>query len=311
MNSFADDVLQGLTSTEKYLSSKYFYNTRGSKIFREIMAMPEYYLTDSEFEILTSQAGKIVDALGFNQTFGIVELGAGDGKKTFELLEYLSVNNYPFYYMPIDISKAAIDNLTKKIKAKLPDIKIRPKVGDYFEILQAAKSEKEPKLILFLGSNIGNYTEEKAKTLLCLIHKNLNAKDKLLIGFDLQKNPIAIQQAYYDKQGITKRFNLNLLRRINEELHADFKLEDFDFYSHYNPETGEVRSYLVSLKNQEVHFKKLDKTISFKKDELIWTELSKKYTVAQIESMAIETGFKVIDHFKDSKKYFTDSLWEK
>lgn len=222
MDTFAKEVLEGLTSEKKYLSSKYFYDDAGSKIFEEIMRMPEYYLTDSELEILSLQAEKIVGSLEFGQTFGIVELGAGDGKKTFKLLEYLSVNDYPFYYMPIDISAAAIDSLSKKIKAKLPEIKIRPKVGDYFEILHAAKSESEPKLLLFLGSNIGNYTEEKAKTLLSLIHKNLNLKDKLLIGFDLQKNPLVIQQAYDDQAGITKKFNLNLLKRINRELPSRF-----------------------------------------------------------------------------------------
>ncbi|MCK8479382.1 L-histidine N(alpha)-methyltransferase [Psychroserpens algicola] len=310
-NTFAKDIIEGLTAKNKYLSSKYFYDDNGSRIFQEIMQMPEYYLTDSEFEILSLQAQQIVEALEFNQAFNIIELGAGDGLKTFKLLEYLVNKDIPFNYVPIDISQEAITLLSEKLKERLPKLSLQPKVGDYFEILRETSEHKIPSLLLFLGSNIGNYSEEKASQLLQLFNDNMNSNDKLLIGLDLKKNPITIHNAYYDSLGITKRFNLNLLIRINREFDADFKIDDFDFYCHYNPLNGEVKSYIVSLKAQTVHINTLNTSIHFKQNELIWTELSKKYALSEIELLAHKANFSVKHHFLDCKHYFTDSLWEK
>lgn len=310
-NTFAKDIIDGLTAKNKHLSSKYFYDDNGSRIFQEIMKMPEYYLTDSEFEILSLQAQQIVEALNFDQPFNIIELGAGDGFKTFKLLEYLVDKAIDFNYIPIDISKEAINILTKKLKERLPKLSIQPKVGDYFKILHETSKTDIPSLLLFLGGNIGNYPEDDALNLLQLFNKNMNTNDKLLIGMDLKKNPITIHNAYYDPSGITKRFNLNLLIRINREFDADFKIDDFDFYCHYNPVNGAVKSYIVSLKAQEVHIKKLNTVISFEQNELIWTELSKKYALTEIEALSKQAGFNVKNHFLDCKHYFTDSLWEK
>ena len=307
---FANHVVKGLTSKEKGLSSKYFYDDIGSRIFQEIMNMPEYYLTDSEFEILSQQAEEIIAAVGFNQPFNIVELGAGDGSKTFKLLEFLVNNNIDFYYVPIDISQGAMDILTKSLTDKLPKLSIHPRVGDYFEILSKENVETDiPSLLLFLGGNIGNYSAPEAVSLLQLFHRSMKKGDGLLIGIDIKKNPRIIHNAYYDGHGITKRFNLNLLSRINKEFEGNFKLEDFDFYCHYNPKNGEVNSYIVSLKNQTVHLEKLEVRLDFKHDELIWTELSKKYDLEEIEVLAKKSGFEVAKHFLDSKLYFTDSLF--
>ena len=310
-NTFAKDIIKGLTAQQKHLSSKYFYDDNGSRIFQEIMNMPEYYLTDSEFEILSLQANQIYEALDFYQPFNIIELGAGDGFKTFKLLEHLQQNEVDFIYIPIDISQEAMDILEKNLKARLPNLKIKARVGDYFDILKSETQNECQSLLLFLGSNIGNYKEPEAIDLLKLFNQNMKNGDKLLIGIDLKKNPITIRQAYYDPNGITKRFNINLLIRINREFDADFKIDDFDFYCQYDAISGEVKSYLVSLKKQIVHLKKLDRAIEFEQNELIWTELSKKYTPEEIESLAAKTGFKVNNHFLDCKHYFTDSLWEK
>ncbi|OUS03574.1 hypothetical protein A9Q86_01295 [Flavobacteriales bacterium 33_180_T64] len=310
-NTFAKDIINGLTTSNKELSSKYFYDDSGSRIFQEIMQMPEYYLTDSEFEILSLQVQQIVAALEFEQPFNIIELGAGDGFKTFKLLEYLVTNEVAFNYVPIDISQEAITILTQKLKSRLPELSIAPKVGDYFEILRETSENKTPSLLLFLGGNIGNYSHSEAIDLLKLFYQNMNANDKLLIGMDLKKNPITIHNAYYDKAGVTKRFNLNLLIRINREFDADFKIDDFDFYCHYNPINGEVKSYIVSLKTQTVHIGKLGLDIDFQQNELIWTELSQKYALSDIEVLAKTTNFNIKHHFLDCKHYFTDSLWEK
>ncbi len=135
--------------------------------------------------------------------------------------------------------------------------------------------------------------------------------DALLIGLDIKKNPKTIHNVYFDKHGITKRFNLNLLSRINKEFDGDFKLDDFDFYCHYDPKNGEVNSYIISLRNQTVVLKKIDVELNFKYDELIWTELSKKYTLEDIGRLAATSGFEVEKHFLDSKNYFTDTLLTK
>ncbi len=308
---FAQDVIKGLSLEQKKLSSKYFYDDNGSRIFQEIMQMPEYYLTDSEFEILSLQAKQIVEKLKFSEPFNIIELGAGDGFKTFKLLEYLVNAEIDFTYMPIDISQEANDILQEKLKERLPDLSITPKTGDYFEVIKKIGKQSTPNLLLFLGGNIGNYPKEEALDLLNLFNSSMNVGDKLLIGLDLKKNPITIHNAYYDQGGVTKRFNLNLLIRINREFDADFKIDDFDFYCHYDPDNGKVKSFIVSLKQQSVYLKALDTTIHFNQNELIWTELSKKYDIEEIETLADLTNFKVNHHFLDCKHYFTDSLWEK
>jgi len=310
-NLFAQDVLAGLSAKDKYLSSKYFYDDNGSRIFQEIMNMPEYYLTAAEFEILSLQSKHIHDALKFSEPFNIVELGAGDGFKTFKFLEYLVKNEINFNYVPVDISSEAIDILTENLKKKLPGMVIKPKVGDYFEILKINKSSQYPSLLLFLGSNIGNYKVGKAQELLGLFYDNMKKGDKLLLGFDLKKNPIVIHKAYFDPHGITKRFNLNLLVRINRELEADFKLDNFDFYCHYNPVSGDLRSYIVSLRAQQVQIKALNRVFHFDYNELLWTELSKKYSLGEIEDLADTSNFKIIGNFLDCKHFFADTLWVK
>ena len=309
--TFAQDVNMGLSAEEKYIPSKYFYDDNGSRIFQEIMQMPEYYPTDSEYEILSLQAKQIVESLQLTEPFNIIELGAGDGFKTFKLLEYLVTAKVDFTYMPIDISQEANALLQNKLKERLPNLSIQPETGDYFEVIKKIVNKKKPNLLLFLGGNIGNYPKMEAINLLALLNESMNVGDKLLIGIDLKKNPLIINRAYFDPSGISKRFNLNLLIRINRELEADFKIDDFDFYSYYNPINGEVKSYLVSLKKQMVYLKALDRTITFNQNELIWTELSKKYDFDEIESLAEYANFEFIQNFLDCKHYFADSLWVK
>nr|WP_294896679.1 L-histidine N(alpha)-methyltransferase [uncultured Pedobacter sp.] len=309
LNTFEQDVVAGLTAKEKFLSSKYFYDDEGSRIFKEIMEMPEYYLSNCEYEILASQAEDIFQNLKFNQPFNVIELGAGDGTKTFNLLKYLLRQKVNFDYIPIDISREAMNMLTESLQSSLPDLSIKPEVGDYFEVLtNLKKTNKQQSLLLFLGSNIGNYAKDEAFVLMKLFHNAMKQGDKLLMGIDLQKNPQTIYQAYSDPSGITKRFNLNLLKRMNRELAANFNINQFDFYCYYNPRNGELFSYLVSLAEQTVLLPNSNTIISFTKDELIWTEQSKKYSFKEIEWMSKHSGFSVVKHFLDSKQYFTDSL---
>ncbi len=311
MAIFEQDILKGLTAPQKYLPSKYFYDDKGSRIFQEIMQMPEYYLTNCEYGILRGQAPNISESLCFRTPFRIVELGAGDGKKTKALLQHLTNLPVDFIYHPIDISPEALTGLKQHLQADLPNLIIEPFAGDYFEILTHLDLNGQSALFLFLGANIGNYEPAKALSLLQFIGTYMRKKDKLLLGFDLVKNPFTILKAYNDPRGITRRFNLNLLTRINRELGADFNLNQFEFYTHYDPSRGEVRSFLVSLVEQTVCMNAIRQRISFKKNELIATELSKKYTLKEIEIIASDTGFVLHRHFFDSKIYFCDSLFEK
>jgi len=310
-SAFAQDVREGFTAKNKHLSSKYFYDDAGSRIFMEIMKMPEYYPTGCEFEILLQQSAQILKQLQFNGLFNIVEFGSGDGAKTKHLLKSFSEAGAQYTYIPIDISQEAIDALQDNITAFVPGIDMQPRTGDYFDVLEELSGSDVPNLFLFMGGNIGNYTHDDALALLQKFNAGMKHGDKLLMGIDLQKNPRIVQLAYDDPHGITKAFNMNLLQRINNELEADISLDQFDFYSNYNPKNGEVNSYLISLKKQHFHSTVLNETFFFEKDELIWTELSKKYSFADIDTLAKEAGFTVNQNFMDCKYYFTDSLWEK
>ena len=311
LTPFAEDVLEGFSTEQKTLSSKYFYDDEGSRIFQEIMQLPEYYLTRAEMEIMTLQPAAIAAALPYREPFNIIELGAGDGLKTNELLKFLVEKGVDFTYMPIDISGEAMQQLENKLSESLPELDVRPLIGDYFEVLNALNSEGRPNLYLFMGGNIGNYEREGAIELLRMLEGIMQSNGRLLTGFDLRKNPRVISQSYDDSRGVTRAFNLNLLTRMNRELGANFMLEQFDFYSFYNPYNGEVRSALVSLVEQEVFIKAIDATFHFRQNELIRTELSKKYTLNEIAGLAAESGFVVEKNFFDSQQYFTDSLWVK
>lgn len=310
--NFARDVEEGLSASPKRLSPQYFYDDNGSRIFQQIMAMPEYYLTDCEREILQLRAKEIFKNLNFSGHFNVIELGAGDGSKTRELLRGLIDAGADISYVPIDISVAAIEALTGQMASELPGLDINPQVGDYFEIMDKVEAQEDcPNLVLFLGANIGNYTDAAAVDLLQHTGEHMRGGDKLLVGFDLQKNPVLIHRAYDDPHGITRHFNLNLLARINKELAGEFKLDQFSFFCCYDPACGEVTSYLVSLCEQVVYIGSIGKEFSFERNELVFTELSKKHTLLQIEQLGAASGFEFVAHFMDQKEYFSDTLFLK
>ena len=310
--TFAEEVAEGLSASPKFLSSKYHYDDEGSRIFQEIMAMPEYYLTNCEMDIMKNRAIEIYEATRFKGHFNIIELGAGDGQKTKELLRNLLAVGADFTFVPIDISEEAINLLVKSMQASLPELKMNHQVGDYFEVMDKVESEDDcPNLVLFLGSNIGNFRPEWAIDILQHMNDHMRSGDKLIVGFDLMKDPNLIRAAYDDSQGITARFNLNLLNRINRELGGNFNVYKFGFYSFYNPVNGDVRSFLFSKEQQEVEITATEKSFKFEKDEMIWTELSKKYSPSGIEKLGADAGFKFVQHFLDSKQYFSDSLYTK
>lgn len=312
LTEFAQDTLVGLSANPKYLSSKYFYDEKGSKIFQDIMRMPEYYLTDCELEIFQSHKQDIFeDFLGSESQFELVELGAGDGLKTKILLSHFLSQNAPFKFTPIDISEEAVNSLVHDLEIEIPDLQVDGQIGDYFHLIQDLKGAGQVrKIILFLGSNIGNFNEKEAFEFLSHLKKVLNPNDLVFIGFDLKKDPDIILRAYNDPNGNTAAFNLNLLHRINHELGANFDVDNFKHHEIYSPQTGTAKSFLVSLKSQKINIPALDKTILFKEGELIFTEMSQKYDLSMINEIAGESGFKVVRNFHDKRQYFVNSLWK-
>ncbi|MFD1770960.1 L-histidine N(alpha)-methyltransferase [Sphingobacterium suaedae] len=308
--SFYEEVVKGLSTSQKTLPSKYFYDERGDRLFQAIMHCPEYYLSRCEQEIFESRQAKMAELLfSKRQRIDLIELGAGDASKTFHLLKYLLENQYMVTYRPLDISAHILFELAADLRARIPQLNIETIPAEYIRGLeQIVRQSSAPKVLFFLGANIGNMTKIEAHTFCRTLRSKLQQGDKVLIGFDLIKNPRIIQAAYDDQDGLTWDFNINLLTRINRELGANFNPDLFEHYCTYIPETGECHSYLVSLVAHEVTFP--DRKISFEKDELIHTEVSRKYQRWEIDSMALTTGFSPVHAFLDNRQWFVDVVWE-
>ncbi len=310
MENFLEDVLRGLRSSPKYLQSKYFYDKRGDELFQEIMNCDDYYLTNCELEIFSEQTQALADIIiGQHTNFDVVELGAGDAIKSVYLLKELVNKKAISTYFPVDISNNIINLLHEKLPAQVPHLHIHGLNGEYLDMLSSAKKISDKiKLVLFLGSNIGNISLEDVPVFCKELRSQLSPGDIVLIGIDLKKNPKQILAAYNDSNGYTREFNLNLLQRINAELDGDFKLESFDHYATYDPQSGACKSYLVSLKEQEARIGNND-MIRFRKDETIFMEISQKYTIEQTDQTAVHSGFIPVAHFFDKNKWFVDVIW--
>jgi dimethylhistidine N-methyltransferase len=312
LNSVALEVIEGLKSTPKIISSKFFYDGEGSRIFQQIMSMPEYYLTRSEAEIFESYKGELASLFCSNCcSVDLVELGAGDGAKTRILIEELLSRETKFKYIPIDISEDAVVQLAGAMKLKFPNLRLEPRIGDYFHLIEDLSREyPNRKVLMFLGSNLGNFTYQQSISFLSGLRRVMSEDDLFFIGLDLKKDPDIICKAYDDPHGYTRDFNLNLLHRFNRELGADFDPEAFMHAPRYDENSGTASSSLVSKKDQQVYFKEGQETIRFFEGESIHTEISQKYDLESIEKMAEASGFKVSRNFFDSKHYFVSSLWK-
>tara|TARA_B100000795_G_scaffold173674_1_gene130981 strand:- start:1371 stop:2318 length:948 start_codon:yes stop_codon:yes gene_type:complete len=308
LEQFKTDVDTGLSSSPKFLSSRFFYDAKGDELFQQIMAMPEYYLTNKEFEIFSQQSDKLIEAFDLkkDEYFELIELGAGDGTKTVELLKALQRQNYEYDYFPIDISQNSLDGLEKMLSEKTPALKVVKKQGDYFGVLSSFKESKKKKVLLFMGSNIGNMNDDRAREFIYKLGENLNPGDKLLIGIDLIKAIEIVGPAYNDPAGITSAFNLNLLNRINRELGGDFDLEKWAHAPEYDEETGYAKSFIKSLVNQTVFISSIGKSFDFKKEEKIHTEISRKYNDTVMKNIISGTDFKLHDKLTDADGWFAD-----
>lgn len=310
--AFEEDVYKGLTSHPKYLLSKYIYDEKGDKLFQQIMDMPEYYLTNCELGILQEYTATIADSFNAAEGFDLIELGAGDGKKTKVLLKHLTEQNYEFTYLPIDISEHVLKVLEASVKKEMPGIDIKPQQGTYFKTLESlADFSKRKKVILVLGSNIGNLLHENAIEFLRNIQQAMAPEDMLFMGFDQKKNPQKILAAYNDPHGITEAFNKNLLVRINYELGGKFNPDTFKHWETYDPETGTAKSFLVSKLDQEVFIEAFNLKVHFDAWESIHTEISQKYDEKVVEWLASEAGLKIETRFADSEDCYRNYIFRK
>lgn len=311
IDSIVPVVEDGLLRKHKSLPSWLFYDENGDRIFQEIMRMPEYYPTACEYEILQMNKVDILKQFGDQGPFQLVELGVGDGMKTEILLKHFTGQQIDFSYHPIDISPGVLEQLEARLQ-KMPALDYYPQQGEYIEALSKLNlSSDQRKVILFLGSNIGNFNIKRAKEFLSKVSSSMHANDLFFLGVDLKKDPRMIRRAYDDAAGITKRFNMNLLSRLNRELNANFMLDQFDHYATYDPETGEAKSYLVSLREQDVYIDALNRSVHFARWEHIHTEVSLKYDQDMIKDLASTAGLQIAQQYWDGKHHFTDVVFVK
>jgi len=313
-SSFEEDCYKGLTSYPKYLLSKYIYDKKGDKLFQDIMELPEYYLTRCEYDILEKHAaGYLRGKYGWGRLgFDLIELGAGDGKKTKVLLRQLVGQKINFSYLPVDISENVLLELQASLQKEIPEIDVKIQQGTYFKTLEKlADYNTRKKVIMMLGSNIGNLLHKDAIDFLTHISAAMSRKDMLFMGFDQKKHPQVILDAYNDATGVTAAFNKNHLERINTELGGNFNLDTFLHWETYDPETGTAKSFLVSKLDQTVAIESLGLEVHFDAWETIHTEISQKYDDQVVNWLADQANLAVIKAFTDKKGYFKNYIFQK
>lgn len=309
-NTIEEAVKAGLSAESKYLPSWLLYDERGDELFRKIMKLPEYYLTRSETEILHTYS----DAIAWNlqqesSHWDIVELGAGDGTKTAIFLASAFTNGLSIRYYPVDISANTLSILARNMHRNFSALEVHTVNADYIQGLSSILRESHfPRVILFLGSNIGNLEVSAASVFLRKIATLMKPTDRLMVAFDLMKSPEIIEKAYFDSAGVTTEFNKNVLLRINRELGGNFDTAQFEHWPIYDPVTGACRSYLVSSRYQEVSLEALKMKVSFKPWEPIYMEVSQKYSEEMIMELISVSGLFVEKLLFDSDRSFTVSL---
>jgi len=307
--TFAEDVSFSLNQNSKFISPKYFYDKRGSELFEKICDLPEYYPTRTEIQILKKIKPYLQKYL--DDSFRLVELGSGSSVKTRLILDVFSNFQGRIDYFPIDISEIITES-SELLQKDYDQLHITGIVDTYEGGLEFIENYDDKKnLIIFLGSSFGNFPPKEGKIFLEKINSVMKKSDLFLIGLDLVKNKKTLEQAYDDSQGITAKFNLNVLSRINDELDADFDLTNFKHIAMYNEKDQRVEMYLKSLVNQSVIISKANLSLKISQDELIHTEHSHKYTISQIQEMMKDAGFEIKEMWQDSQKLFSISLVSK
>ncbi|MDX1585481.1 MAG: L-histidine N(alpha)-methyltransferase [Balneolaceae bacterium] len=294
-----EEVLEGLRRPQKRIPSKFFYDKRGSELFEEITRLEEYYPTRTETQILKRNMDEIADAIGEQSV--IVELGSGNSTKTRLLLNHISDLSA---YVPVEISEQFLMETVQSLKKEYPDLTIKPVCADYTKPFQVPPIAKpfEYYVIFYPGSTIGNFRPERAQQFLKTISRLLVPGGGMLIGVDLKKDKEILEAAYNDARGVTAEFNLNMLVRLNRELNADFKIDQFEHLAFYNEEKGRIEMHLKSEQQQDVHIN--GEVIHFEEGETIHTENSYKYSPAEFRALVSE-WFEVDEVWTDEQNLFS------
>lgn len=300
--SYSDEVVRGLTSRQKTLPFKLLYDDRGSQLFEEITRLPEYYLTRTESEILQQHSPAIAQAVG--TPVSIVELGAGTATKTGTLLRAFASRQLRMKYFPVDISPAALADAKQRINDQCPTAAVRPMVADFGDGFHFLREISGRKLVLYLGSSIGNFDWNDAITMLSRVRKQLSPGDGVLLGTDMVKAPKFLLPAYDDAQGVTAEFSKNILVRLNRELGANFDVPSFRHVAEWNPSSSRMEIYLESLRPQVVTLRLPQVIIRFRQSERIHTENSYKYTMEMVERLLCVSGFRLQKSWFDDRKWF-------
>lgn len=302
----AEDVREGLSTSPKKLPPKLFYDARGSDLFDEITRLPEYYPTRLETEIFHQRAGEIVRAAG--EHLDVVELGAGMATKTRVLLREILKRQLAVSYTPVDISADALAVCAKSVRGEMQRVDVKACVADFMLEMPRLPECKETRLMLYIGSSIGNFDPENAQDLLRNMRRQLRNGDALLLGTDLRKNKETLVAAYDDSQGVTAEFNKNMLARINRELGANFELEQFAHVALWNSGESRIEMHLESRREQQVRIPLLKMNVSFARGERIHTENSYKYTIGAAGKMLRDAGFRREQTWTDPRQWYAVHL---
>lgn len=304
MADFAREVEAGLRAHPKRLPCRYFYDREGSRLFEAICELPEYYLTRTETEILQARAAEIISHFPKDTT--LVELGGGSAEKTRMVIEAFLRRDGALRYVPIDISRTMLEETSMRLVEGYPGLEITAIAGEYHDGLCQLKVEADrPKLILWLGSNVGNFERPEAEGFVRCMRETMSPWDRLLVGIDLRKDRDVLQRAYDDSSGVTARFNRNILGRINRELGGRFDLGAFHHRAVYNEQIGRIEMYLVSARAQRIAIDRLSLEVPFAAGETIHTENSYKYSVTEIRALASAAGLRIAHQWLDAERRFS------
>lgn len=306
VSPIAEEVMHGLSARPRRLPPKLFYDAAGSQLFDQITETPEYYPTRTERAILREFAGEMVKQAGNNLT--LVELGAGSASKTQVLIQALLRRQLRADFYPVDVSSSALQGALARLNGHFPRLRVSPIVADYTHHLPDLKQLPGRKLVLFLGSTIGNFEPEEAEDFLRNVRGSLQKGDALLIGFDLIKDADVLDAAYNDAQGVTARFNKNMLVRINHELGGSFDVDSFEHVAFWNKRKSRIEMHLESQYEQTVWIEDLGRGFHFEQGERIHTENSYKFSLRLIRQLLKNGGFKLEKSWTDPQGWFCEAL---
>jgi L-histidine N-alpha-methyltransferase len=302
--ALARDVRLGLSAPQKSIPPKYFYDDRGSALFDAICDLPEYYLSRAGQALLDAHAEEIIAVA---QPHEVVELGSGTSRKTRVLLNALTSGNSAARYLPFDVSEGTLRQAAAMLLEEYPPLRIHAMVGDYEQDLERLPRGRA-RLVLFLGSTIGNFTPAVTADFLARLRGVLSEGDHLLVGIDLVKTVEVLEAAYNDRAGVTAEFNRNVLRVINRHLQADFEPDRFEHVAFFNRAESQIEMHLRARTAHTVNITSLGLSVRFDPGETIHTEISRKFTHPEVCRTLLAAGFDLVRWYAPGDNAFALAL---